>query len=155
VALVGVVPLGPAPSPAAASQASCWASGCDGRLVSESDCMINDPIDVGGFQIPLSDPATPAVAYYSPACHAVWYEFRTPSSAEFLHFQLWWQPTYGGVQRLMKGASGSAYERVAGTTDRYRSVMASWDYSIKGCYGTQWSSDGEPSHPYGGCSSWT
>lgn len=154
VGLPGFVDSGPLSSRPAQAAVGCTAAGCDGKHADEQGCITTDPSDrvtVGGFQINL-DEATPAIAYYSRACHSVWYEFRTASTAQFLHFTLWAQPTYGGIERVMESGEGHLYRRVTGTTDLYRTVMASWDYSISGCYSTRWG--GEVSRPTT-CSPWT
>jgi hypothetical protein len=83
--------------------------------------------------VTLSDPPDVGIIYRSRVCRATWAEFITAATPQFLGYQLWAQPQYGGLEYLLKNAQGASSTKVVGT-NTYRTVLGSWNYSVKACY---------------------
>lgn len=148
-----VVVLDPPP---AAAAAQCSASGCDGKWPGEQGCRDDQQV-VASYLLYLDSvtPGTPANLYYSRACQAAWAEFIINGTPPYLGLQLWAQPTYGGSEWKPLNADGFQSTLVAGTTDVHRTVLASWDYSLKACHSTSYQSGSDPEGTDDGdCTRW-
>jgi hypothetical protein len=144
------------PLPAAAA-ASCSWSACDGKWPGEQGCR-DDQKEVAYYEFFVDlQSSSSARIFYSPACRAAWGEFVINGSPPYLDIQLWAQPQYGGTKYLPLSPDGFNSTLVAGTTNIYRTVLASWEYSLKTCHSTYPFPDsdpeGDPEH--GQCTPWT
>ncbi|MER5701196.1 hypothetical protein ABT023_04455 [Micromonospora sp. NPDC002296] len=137
---------------------------CNGNWPGEWGCR-DDQVKVREIDMGSLDVNGRATIYRSRGCQAAWGEFvfqRDPSDFNYLILQLWSQPQYGGKGAIQRHGSGAHFTLVAGTTKTYRTVMASWDYSVKICYAdlypTPQDIDPDPESTgagaSGGCSNW-
>ncbi|WP_157743159.1 DUF2690 domain-containing protein [Micromonospora coriariae] len=136
---------------------------CDGRWPGEEGCRADQVAvkqvamdHLGGGQ---------ATIYRSRACGAAWadFDFTTAPDYSWLFLHLWAQPAYGGKGRIIRNGSGQHNTLVAGTTKTYRTVLVSWDNSVKLCFGDGYQIPGNEydpdpdttgDGPSGACSTW-
>jgi hypothetical protein len=123
--------------------AGCRAETCDTKWPGEQGCR-DDQRAMASLNIYISASSDRVTVYFSPACQATWADFQTDAQDTFLHFQLWVQPQYGGIEREPRNSAGDNYTKVAGTTNLYRTVLASWNYSVKACYSLEFTSGVDP-----------
>jgi hypothetical protein len=123
--------------------AVCRAETCDTLWPGEAGCR-DDQRAMASLDMYIGATADRATVYFSSTCRAAWADFQTDAPDTFLHFQLWAQPQYGGIEREPRNSAGDNYTKVAGTTNLYRSVLASWNYSVKACWSTYSLPDVDP-----------
>jgi hypothetical protein len=153
IAAAGVVTAFPRPGGAGAP---CSGRGCDGKWAGEPGCRDDQKI-VASYQLYFESTPGTANLFYSRACQAAWGEFIINGTPPYLDIQLWAQPQYGGTKRLPLNPDGLNSTRVEGTTNVYRTVLASWEYSLKAChsYYPFPGLDPEGDSTSGDCTKWT
>jgi hypothetical protein len=126
-------------SPASAA-ASCFASTCDGKFADDAGCWA-DRVEMSRWNVAVATPNPPAHFFYSPTCRSVWVEFDMHRD-NWWSFWMWSQPQYSGVEKVVRGALppdcpsctlGMHEVAVAGFPDVHRTIMVSWEYSVKAC----------------------
>jgi hypothetical protein len=143
--------------------ATCRAGQCDGEWPGEQGCLADQQVVASFIMSPID--TGPGTVYRSRTCHATWAEFdfdQDPSGIPFLVLQLWMQKPYGSLERILRRGDGAHFIKVTGTTDVYRTVMLSWDYSVKACFydrfttGPDYDPDPESigNQEIGGCTGW-
>jgi hypothetical protein len=121
-------------APAYAEPPLCFVDqNCDTKWPGEQGCR-EDQVEMRSFDLWPLDAGRGSI-FFSSACHATWAEFvfDNPSCCTFLVLQLWMQPQYGGVERILRNDKGEHYTLVEGTTNIFRTVLLSWNYSVKAC----------------------
>lgn len=122
-------------APAYADEPLCFVDqNCDTKWPGEQGCR-EDQVEMRSFDLSELGGGRGWI-YFSSTCHATWAEFilDDPSCCTYLHLQLWMQPQYGGVERIPRNDEGLHFTKVEGTSSVYRTVLLSWDYSVKACF---------------------
>jgi hypothetical protein len=113
------------PAPAMAA-VHCDGSGCNGKKITETDCMTR-AYAIGGLEVKFSSKTVArADLWFSPSCHAMWGDYNASDGEMFASVELQTQPEYGGVNAV----PFSEYLRGPGNVT---TTMVDWQQSVRVC----------------------